>query len=114
MDRDGKTVRLGWTWGAALATSIALAPSCSDQPKVRCASARGMFAAKYTLVSGTGDCSLLKGDTLGLGSYNPSNSDGTPNWDDSTIAIQPYALAALTGGAPPAMAGDSLYSLGHI
>jgi hypothetical protein len=115
MDRDGKTVRLGWTWRAALAAAlIALAPSCSDQPKVRCASARGAFAAKYTLVSGSGDCSLLKGDTLGLGSYNTSNSDGTPNWDDSSIAIQPYALAALTGGGPPPMAGDSNFSLGHI
>jgi hypothetical protein len=99
---------------AALFGLAALLSSCSDQPKVRCAAARGQFAASYKLVSGSGDCSTLPGDMLGVGTYNSARADGTPNWDDATIAIQPYALAALTAGAPPAMAGDSLFSLGHF
>jgi hypothetical protein len=100
--------------GGMLALSMVVAlSSCSDQPKVRCA-VRGQYAAKYTLVSGTGDCALLKGDLLGVATYNGSNGDGTPNWDDATIGIQAYALAALTQGAPPAMTGDSLFSLGHF
>jgi hypothetical protein len=91
----------------------ALLSSCSDQPKVRCAT-RGQYAAKYTLVTGTGDCAGLKGDMLGVATYNGSNADNTPNWDDATIGIQPYSLAALTNGAPPTMAGDSLFALGHF
>jgi hypothetical protein len=119
MDLAARTRRLARTLATAAASSIAVtalalcSSSCSDQPKVRCA-ARGQYAAKYTLVSGSGDCSMLAGDLLGVGTYNGSNGDGTPNWDDATIAIQPYALAGLTGGAKPSMAGDSLFASGHF
>jgi hypothetical protein len=115
MDLAAKTRWFARTLGVIVLPSaawalVALAASCSDQPKVRCA-ARGQFAAKYVLVSGNGDCSKLAGDLLGVGTYNGSNGDGTPNWDDATIAIQPYALAGLAGNG--AM-GDSIFSSGHF
>jgi hypothetical protein len=91
--------------------------SCSDQPKPKCSASRGDFAAVYTLVSGTGDCSMLTGDVLSVQAYNPpqSSSDQNPNYDKATIAIQPSAITGLLGGlATDPNADDHPYGIGDF
>jgi hypothetical protein len=106
--------------GAAGAAVLACAAfSCSDQPRVRCAAARGNFAATYRLVSGTGACAGLKGDVLAVQTYNGSNADKTPNWDQASMGIQPTAITGLLQAAGGAMVSDPNpedlpYSLGNF
>ena len=105
-------------WCAAGPAILAsLVASCSDQPRARCAAARGNFAATYRLVSGSGPCSMLKGDVLAIQTYNGSNADKTPNWEQASMAIQPQAITGMLQGAASAMvsdpnADDLPYSLG--
>ncbi|MFO0679960.1 MAG: hypothetical protein U0169_25790 [Polyangiaceae bacterium] len=76
--------------GAALALGISglFASSACSQPKVKCITARGDFAAKFTLKSGTGACAELKGDTIGFQSYNPTGGpNGTPDFSKASVAI---------------------------
>lgn len=55
--------------GTALVT-VLLVTACSvEQPKTRCASAKGPFSLKYTMIEGTGACAALKGGTAGVNSY---------------------------------------------
>jgi len=103
--------------GAAILGFGAL--SCSDQPRVRCAAARGNFAATYRLVSGSGPCAGLKGDILAVQTYNPANADRTPNWDQASMAIQPQAMTSLVQTGSGAMvtdpnAEDLPYALGSF
>ena len=106
--------------GVAIALGLGLTlGSCSDQPKARCAAARGNFAATYQLVSGTGDCASLKGDVLSVQTYNGSNPDQTPNWDDASMAIQPMSITGILQAAGGAMVSDpnpnnKPYALGHF
>lgn len=70
---------------------------CPDQPKIECNVSRGPYVAKYTLVSserteGTGECPALVGDMIGVEQYYPTNSQGQPNFDISTVALQAKAM----------------------
>ena len=111
---------------AALGAAASLA-AC-DQPKIECTSARGGFAAKYYKVSGTGTCSELKGDIIGLQPYNPADSvancekrgddtvcDGTkPDFSSSTLAIQTTAVGSVGPESPDPDATHKMYSLGSF
>ena len=101
---------------AGLAVVVAL-PACG-QPHIACVTARGAFAAKYTLRDGSGACATLVGDTIGVQSYNP-RADGltTSNLKQTNLAIQPKLLGDLVARAAEsavsdAGAGDHPYAFG--
>jgi hypothetical protein len=86
--------------------SIVATTAC-DQPKTTCVTARGDFAAKYTLVSGTGACAEKKGDTLGLQSYNALGKANRPDLEKVSIAIQAQELGTLMQAAEDQDIGDN-------
>lgn len=69
------------------------APGC-DQPRVACVTGRGDFAAKYTLRSGTGACAGMKGEVVGVQSYNASNGD-RPDLEKISVALRAVSLGDL-------------------
>jgi len=76
-----------------------LAAGC-DQPSPKCGIQRGQFAATYTLVSGNGDCSTLKGEVLNIGVYSPAGaSNAPPDPNRVIVGVQPQSLADYLGGA---------------
>jgi hypothetical protein len=74
----------------ALAAAV-VAPSCA-QPAVKCVSARGDFAAKYTLLESTGPCAARQGERIGLQTYNAARPDGMIDFSRASIAILPARL----------------------
>jgi hypothetical protein len=68
-----------------------------DQPRTKCQTGRGVFAAKYTLVSDVpdgGGC-ILKGESIGIQPYNPALPDkSAPDIEKSTVAIRGTQLGA--------------------
>lgn len=95
-----------------LSTGLALAAaglvSCSI-PKPECtigqSSVNGIgwsgiaaFSARYTLVSGSGECANLKGDVIGFQSFHPASTTGdgkTRDFSKTSIAIRPHSLGEL-------------------
>jgi hypothetical protein len=111
------------TWGAlglvAVATS-ALAPATGGctQPRVTCVTGRGDFAAKYTLVSGSGPCAMLHGDTIGVQSYNAMGDDH-PKLEDTSVGLRAASLGALVQhaedqGVADANAAHKPYAFGRF
>jgi len=99
-------------WGALSVGLLAL--GCS-QPEPRCSIARGDFAATYTLLSSTGPCEPLRGELLSVQAYTArrSVSDPRPDYDKSSMAIQPRSLTALLEPARGAENGeDKPYAMG--
>jgi hypothetical protein len=88
-----------------------------EQPRPRCNIARGTFAARYTLRASSGSCTPLVGETLNVQAYTAMRSarDTRPDFDKTSIAIQPDTLGAILGKladrAEPA-AGDQPYAFG--
>jgi hypothetical protein len=64
----------------------AVANSCGDQPTVECTASRSTFAAKYTLVRGTGVCAEVIGETLGVQTFVPNPRE--PGDGMSSVAIK--------------------------
>lgn len=89
----------------SLAAALSLLSMACEQPAPKCTIARGIFAATYTRVSGSGDCAALKGDALYVQAYSAqtSKSDKAPNYDETSIAIQPGFTLGLLGNAAGAM-----------
>ena len=83
------------------ASSLSLLSAC-DQPRPRCSIAHGDFAARYTLIDSTGPCeSPLLGETLGVHAYYEPRSqrDRRPDFNKTSIAIQPSTLTGLLANA---------------
>lgn len=76
--------------------------SSCGQPRVRCFTSIGPYAATFTPTGGSGPCAELKGDVLGLASYNPPRADGLPDLEQATLAIGVRALGALAERAAAA------------
>src|SRR3954463_13386219 len=78
----------------AVAAVVLLTGACSGQPKTRCTSAGGRFSAKYSVTAqpAAGCAPPLAGDVLSIQSYNPVDSDGFPDFQHGTIAIQSASL----------------------
>lgn len=73
----------------AVAAAAGIAVSCMDQPRTKCQTGRGVFAAKYRPVSVEDAGCLLKGEPIGIQPYNPGNADNTaPDIEKSTVAIR--------------------------
>jgi hypothetical protein len=80
---------------------VVVAASCG-QPKPRCFASIGSFAATYALREGTGPCSELPGDVLGVGAYNPRDESDPalrPDLDVATVAIGARRLGELADRA---------------
>lgn len=76
------------------ATALGVWGTGCEQPSIDCRAARGAFAAKYVLQTGTGACSELKGDVVGLQSYYPAASDGkSVDLTKSHLAVRATRLA---------------------
>ena len=67
------------------AASASLLVGCeTEQPQIECTMPHLVdYAAKYTLVSGTGECANLKGDAIGMTNYN------VPNQPRQNFALRP-------------------------
>jgi hypothetical protein len=97
---------------------VALLAAC-DQPAPKCNVAHGAFWAKYTLVSGDGDCAMLTGEELDVQSYYAKRSakDPRPDYDNVSIAIQPMTITAALGNAAGIAepdADDVPYAIGRF
>ena len=96
---------------------VSLAAACA-QPPVLCTVGHGAFAAKYTLVEGTGPCSELKGDIIGANAYNSPNASGTaPDFSSASVALRTtysgtYAANAEAYGVIDTSAGAAPHALG--
>jgi hypothetical protein len=74
---DNRNLMLFLSSVAALSAAVCIAVSCSDQPKTRCTTGHGRFAASYKAISQVpdGGCALL-GEDVGIQSYNSPTADG--------------------------------------
>lgn len=99
----GNTVIVTALVGVILAASY----GC-DQQKPKCSTGRGSFIAKYTYVSGPPECAELKGEKIGVQTYNPMDNSGkqTPDLNKATIAIQSESLGLLVDNAEAAKVSD--------
>lgn len=98
---------------------VPLLLAACKQPAPTCNVAHGPFWAKYTLVSGDGDCAMLTGEELDVQSYYAARSarDPRPAYDDVTLVIAPSSItAALSNAAGIAdpQEGDTPYASGPI
>jgi hypothetical protein len=90
-----------------LTLTLALAAAGCSQPPPYCLLGRGDFAAKYTLVSGTGACSTLTGEVVGAQSYNyPQAGSPLPDLKHGSIALLPATIGDLTDRAASQDLGD--------
>jgi hypothetical protein len=98
----GQAVMVAALLGGSLVSSY----GC-DQPKPKCSSGHGTFVAKYTYVSGDKKCMDLKGEKIGVQTYNSARPDnGQPDLDHATIAIQSESLGLLVNNASSAGVSD--------
>jgi hypothetical protein len=93
--------------------------SACEQPDPYCNIAHGQFWAKYTLVSGSGECAQLTGEPLDVQSYYAQRSatDTRPDFGAVTIAIQPMTISGAVWNAGELAAPDPddvLYGIGRI
>ena len=104
---------------SAYLSVAALVLAACEQPAPECNVAHGPFWAKYTLVSGEGDCAMLTGEELDVQSYYAQRSarDPRPDYTKVSMAIAPSsinaALANAAGLAEPD-AADTPYALGRF
>jgi hypothetical protein len=70
--------------------AVLLAATCTpEQPPPFCTVSRAVYAARYTLATGTGDCAGLKGEVLGAQAYL---ADPDKAGDLGGLAIQSQAV----------------------
>jgi hypothetical protein len=98
--------------------ALSLSSACG-QPKPKCTTGRGAFAAVYTTTSTDPVCTALKGEQLGLQSYNEPQPNGAPNLDKVPIAIQSVDMATARDAAikrnPGGIdAADQVYTLAEF
>ena len=103
--------KLAWTFATSLigASTVVVATSC-EQPPVLCTCGRGDFAAQYTLVSGTGECSTLKYEILGMNAYSfekdGPNTGSMADWNRGAVAIGSERIGWLIDRAAESMVSD--------
>ncbi|MFO0590370.1 MAG: hypothetical protein U0441_22700 [Polyangiaceae bacterium] len=92
-------------------------PSCTS-PKLLCDVASGPYVARYFPKDGGADCLSLKGELIGMKTYNPPSEDGE-NLDASktTVAVQASSVGEMADAAAAAGTADpdkthTLYSYG--
>ncbi|MDB4945495.1 MAG: MlpA protein [Labilithrix sp.] len=115
-----KTFAKGFLALALVGGVLASSYGC-DQPKPKCAAARGLpFATVFTQTSGPASCADNKGEQFGISTYSAIGSNNrAPNLDIASIAIQPTSLGTLVENADAAGAADpdathKTYALGFF
>lgn len=104
--------------GRAALVASTLIVGCS-QPDPTCSVASGVFAARYELVEGEGDCAGLTGELLGVQAYSQptSASNPRPNYRNASIGIQPQSITDLLGASAGVVEpdpADTPYGLGKF
>lgn len=104
---------------AALVGGLLASTYGCDQAKAKCAAGRGAFAVVYKKVRGPDSCADLKGEQVGISTYNQPGKGGKPDLDVAQIAIQSGSLGSLVATASGAGADDKdpthkPYSLGFF
>lgn len=100
-----------------MAAGASVIVSCLDQPRTKCQTGRGAFAAKYTPVSNETAPCVLKGESVGIQPYNPANADKTaPDVEHGLVAIRgaQTANALTTHPAGDPVADNKPYALGNF
>lgn len=117
-----KKLALTLATSVLVAGTVLVATSC-EQPPVLCTCGRGDFAAAYTLVEGTGDCSTLTSEILGMNAYSFEkdgvNSGSMADWNRGTVAIGSERIGWLIDRAARSMVSDmntahKLYAIGDF
>ena len=101
-----------------LACSALLGASCKA-PKILCTTAHAgasntPFAVKYTLVSGIGDCAMLKGGFVGVESYVNGGAGQAPSFPKPPVSIRAEEIGGLTDKYHVAMPAAMLTSTGNF
>ena len=78
------------------------------QPSAGCPVAHGPYVFTYSLKSGTGTCSQLKAEQVGMEKYN------VPGTDNNTVAIQPEGLGNEIGTRDPINPADKPYAIAKL
>jgi hypothetical protein len=116
---DNRSLVLFLSGLAATGAAVVIAVSCSDQPRPKCTSGRGPFAATYvpTGATATGDC-VVKGQRIGVEAYNPPNSDRTnADLSKGLIAVKGAGIQDaidLHGGTPDTDTTHKAISIGNF
>lgn len=112
------TLRLTLGGGVALV----MATGCPEQPGLKCAAERtaslisptgplgsvgDAYAATYKLVSGSGACAEIKGETLGVYQYSPDNH-GKEDFSKGTLAIQSATMGVAGRALDPSINDPNL------
>jgi hypothetical protein len=74
---DNRDTKLFLAGLAAVGLAVVIAASCSDQPKTRCTTGRGRFAATFKSSAPLPDAGCaLAGEDIGVETFNPPLGDG--------------------------------------
>ncbi len=80
---------------SACAAAAFIAVSCSDQPRPKCTTGRGQFAATYKPVAVADAGCSLTGEKIGVEAYNPALPDNSnADLNKGSIAIKGGKMAA--------------------
>jgi hypothetical protein len=103
---------------AAVGLAVGVAVSCSDQPKTRCTTSRGRFAATFTPSGPLPDGGLpeagcaIVGEDLGIETYNPPSADGKSiDIEHATVWIRGQSMTdaiSMVGGKDNAHPEDAI------
>jgi len=110
-------MRLRETGMAVAIGALAFGAAACEQASIDCRTARGSFAATYTLKEGAGPCSELKGDRIGMQSYYPElEGTGKVDLSWSTLAIRTASIGRLDDEVKRrgVTLSEPLYSLGEF
>ena len=102
---------------AAVALVVAASYGC-DQPEPQCATGRGLFIARYKVVSGGADCAAIKGEIVGVNTYS-AVGEGQPDYDKASAALESTTTSNAVNNAAAADQADpdkthQAYSLGNF
>ncbi len=111
---------------AILAAIARVAASCADQPPVKCTASSNPGAARFKVVSSTGDCSMVplvqnNGEVVGVQTFVPPVSDPNTYTLPNSVALQSEEMSLLAANGesvmPPVLDADPmhhLYALGKF
>jgi len=111
---------------AMLAAFASTAASCADQPPVKCTASASPGAARFKLVSSTGDCTMVplvqnNGEVVGVQTFVPPVSDPDAYALPNSVALQSEEASLLAANGesvdPPVVDANMmhhLYALGKF
>ena len=95
------------------AAVTAMASGCKQEP-ITCNTAHGPFAVRYTLLTGTGDCAMLKSGIVGVQPYVRPGPNNQPRYANVPVALKTEEIGALVAEYGQPVAENKLYALGDF